>query len=197
MINICPSILIILQIVGISHGFFVRGVLLGFVVFLCFLVGLDNRTYSGKASTPLDTQSCSTWPPRRPSPSCSGGLGELKTPSPRALKNMSLRDSDIVAELTYGNKAHRMEARNTDSRVWHIFITTKTRSQCALSEKNTLSFGREVKSQQTRNCKISMDQKTCAVTLEKIETSYQKNILLEFSSEKVPKLSSERFLSVQ
>lgn len=77
---------IILQIVGISHGFFVRGVLLGFVFFLGFLVGLDNRTYSGKASTPLDTQSYSTCPPRWASPSYSGGLGELKTPSPKDIE---------------------------------------------------------------------------------------------------------------
>lgn len=135
-------ILQVVQIVGISHRFFVRGVLLEFVVFLWVLVGLDNRTYYGKACTPLDTQSCSTWPPKRPSPSCSGGLGELKTPSPKTLKNMSLGDSDILAELKEGNKAHRMEASNTDSRVWHVFTAIKTRSQCALSEKNTLSLGR-------------------------------------------------------
>lgn len=79
-ICICPSIQLILKIVGISH---VQGVLLGFVFFLGFLVSLDNRAYSGKASTPLDDQSCSTWPLRRPSPSYSGGLGQLKTLSLR------------------------------------------------------------------------------------------------------------------
>ncbi|RMC09956.1 hypothetical protein DUI87_12744 [Hirundo rustica rustica] len=60
---------------------------------------LDNRTFSGTASTPLGSQSCSAWPLKRPSPSYSGGLGDLKTPSPKTWKNMSLRDNDILAEL--------------------------------------------------------------------------------------------------
>lgn len=61
---------------------------------------------------------------------------------------------------------------------------------CSVREKYTFTWqGGKVKAD-WKLCRIIMGQKGCAITLEKIETVYQKNILLEFSSEKVPQLFS-------